>query len=159
LNFFWSHPISEYTLDKIRTNAKINHSISLEFYDAKRISQDITDNYPDILNFLMRDIHKFDIEFDESLNIQQRTFYEYLLLSKDSANLKNAIIDANIMSILSDQGKQLDEIDNALQGFKIKRNSLKGRLQQLINHKKITFSNEMYCLAENEKLKIKNQQH
>lgn len=156
LNFFWSHPISEYTLDKIRTNAKNNYSISLEFYDAKRISQDITDNYPDILNFLMRDIHKFDIEFDEGLNIQQRTFYEYLLLSKDSANLKNAIIDANIMSVLSDQGKPLDEIDSALQGFKIKRNSLKGRLHQLISNKKITISDGVYCLTENEKLKINN---
>lgn len=38
LHFFWSHPISEYTLDKLRTGAMTNHFISLEFYDAKRIA-------------------------------------------------------------------------------------------------------------------------
>lgn len=156
LNFFWSHPISEYSLDKIRTKAKSEYSVTLEFYDAKRISQDITDNYPDILDFLMRDIHKYNFEYDEEINIQQRAFYEYLLLSKDSANLKNAILDASIMSNLSDKGKTIDEIDVALHDFKIKRNSLKGRLQQLAHNGKIINSGGLYELTEKERVKIKN---
>ncbi|EJU9785341.1 hypothetical protein N5M52_001235, partial [Vibrio vulnificus] len=65
LNFYWSHPISEYTLDKLRTKAKKEYYITLEFYDAKRISQDITDNYPEILQFLFVDIHKYKFEFEE----------------------------------------------------------------------------------------------
>lgn len=156
LNFFWSHPISEYTLDKIRTNAKNKHAITLEFYDAKRISQDISDNYPDLLNYLMRDIHNFNVEFDEKINIQQRAFYEYLLLSKDSANLKNAIIDANIMSMLSEKGKNLDEISLAIQNFRIRPNSLKERLNKLIKTGKISLFDDIYKLTDNESIKINN---
>ncbi|WP_345860824.1 hypothetical protein [Shewanella algae] len=88
LYFFWSHPISEFTLDKIRTSAFKKYSINLEFFDAKRISDDITTNYPDILNFLIKNIHHIDVSADEPLDIRQKTFYEYLLLSKDSTNLK-----------------------------------------------------------------------
>ncbi|MBE3549525.1 hypothetical protein IM297_21105, partial [Enterobacter cloacae complex sp. I1] len=64
LNFFWSHPASEFTLDKIKTKAKKEYGITLEFFDAKRLGQDITNNYPDLLNFLIKDIHKLSANTD-----------------------------------------------------------------------------------------------
>ncbi|EPX4141084.1 hypothetical protein ACW0FS_000680 [Vibrio vulnificus] len=156
LNFYWSHPISEYTLDKLRTKAKKKYYITLEFYDAKRISQDITDNYPEILQFLFVDIHKYKFEFEEDINIQQRAFYEYLLLSKDSANLKNAIIDSTILSSLNSNSKNLDDIYSDLIGFNINRNSLNGKLQKLIKDNKLVLYNGLYNLSDNEKTKIEN---
>lgn len=156
LNFFWSYPISEYTLDKLRTLAKNKYFITLEVYDAKRISQDITDNYPDVLNYLMKDIHKYEFDFDEEINIQQRTFYEYLLLSKDSTSLKNAIIDASILSNLNDKEKSLEEIEADINEFNINKNSLRGKLSNLIQQGKVISTNGLYSLTEREILKIEN---
>lgn len=156
LHFFWSHPISEYTLDKLRTNAMANHLISLEFYDAKRIAQDLTDRYPHILNYLIKAIHKFDIQNDEPINFQQRAFYEYLLLSKDSTNLKNAIIDANILSHLNEGGKTIEELLSLLQGVNLRIGSLKGKLQTLTRAGKIIHQDGIYTLSKEEISKLEN---
>lgn len=156
LNFFWSHPISEYTLDKLKTLARKKYHITLEFYDAKKISQDITDDYPEILNFLLLDIHNFKFDIDDNTNIKQRAFYEYLLLSKDSANLKNVIVDAAILSNLNVESKRLEDIESELSYFKISKNSLKGKLQNLISEKKVIFSNDYYSLSNEERVKIEN---
>jgi hypothetical protein len=156
LHFFWSHPISEYTLDKFRTNAMANHLISLEFYDAKRIAQDLTDRYPHILNYLIKVIHKFDIQNDEPINFQQRAFYEYLLLSKDSTNLKNAIIDANILSHLNEGGKTIEELLSLLQGVNLRIGSLKGKLQTLTRAGKVIHQDGVYTLSKEEISKLEN---
>ncbi|WP_420191758.1 hypothetical protein, partial [Enterobacter intestinihominis] len=148
LHFFWSHPISEYTLDKLRTGAMTNHFISLEFYDAKRIAQDLTDHYPHLLNYLIKDIHKIDIQNDEPINFQQRAFYEYLLLSKDSTNLKNAIIDASILSHLNEGGKTVEELLGLLQGVNLKIGSLKGKLQTLTRKGKVINQDGIYTLSQ-----------
>lgn len=156
LHFFWSHPISEYTLDKLRTNAMTNHLISLEFYDAKRIAQDLTDHYPHLLNYLIKDIHKIDIQNDEPINFQQRAFYEYLLLSKDSTNLKNAIIDASILSHLNEGGKTIEELLGLLQGVNLKIGSLRGKLQTLTRIGKIIHQDDIYTLSKQEISKLEN---
>ncbi|HDS4884307.1 TPA: hypothetical protein QHU85_004911, partial [Klebsiella aerogenes] len=156
LYFFWSHPISEYTLDKLRTNAMANHLITLEFYDAKRIAQDLTDRYPHILNYLIKVIHKFDIQNDEPINFQQRAFYEYLLLSKDSTNLKNAIIDANILSHLNEGGKTIEELLSLLQGVNLRIGSLKGKLQTLTRSGKVIHQDGVYTLSKEEISKLEN---
>ena len=156
LYFFWSHPISEHKLDKIRTKALKEYSISLEFFDAKRIADDITTNFPELLNFLIKDIHHIDISIDEPLDIRQKAFYEYLLLSKDSTNLKNSIIDANIISNLYTGPKNLDEIHTQLNGINIKIKSLKGRLDGLIRNKKLNISENKYMLSQIENLRIQN---
>lgn len=156
LHFFWSHPISEYTLDKLRTGAMTNHFISLEFYDAKRIAQDLTDHYPHLLNYLIKDIHKIDIQNDEPINFQQRAFYEYLLLSKDSTNLKNAIIDASILSHLNEGGKTVEELLGLLQGVNLKIGSLKGKLQTLTRKGKVINQDGIYTLSQEEISKLEN---
>ncbi|MFH2226099.1 hypothetical protein ABK735_24910 [Enterobacter kobei] len=156
LHFFWSHPISEYTLDKLRTGAMTNHFISLEFYDAKRIAQDLTDHYPHLLNYLIKDIHKIDIQNDEPINFQQRAFYEYLLLSKDSTNLKNAIIDASILSHLNEGGKTVEELLGLLQGVNLKIGSLKGKLQALTRNGKVINQDGIYTLSQEEISKLEN---
>ncbi|HID9470960.1 TPA: hypothetical protein ACXI1T_003713 [Serratia liquefaciens] len=156
LHFFWSHPISEYKLDKLRTGAMTNHLISLEFYDAKRIAQDLTDHYPHLLNYLIKVIHKFDIQNDEPINFQQRAFYEYLLLSKDSTNLKNAILDANILSHLNEGGKTIEELLGLLQGVNLRIGSLKGKLQTLTRAGKIIHQDGVYILSKEEISKLEN---
>lgn len=156
LNFFWSHPASEFTLDKIKTKAKKEYGITLEFFDAKRLGQDITNNYPDLLNFLIKDIHKLSANTDLILDIKQRTFYEYLLLSKDSANLKNSITDANILSLLSEGDKTLDEILENIDGISIKRGALIGRLNYLSKNGRIIFNSPNYSLSLQEKIRIEN---
>lgn len=156
MHFFWSHPISETKLDKLRSEAMANHLISLEFYDAKRIAQDLTDHYPLILNYLIKEIHKIDIQNDEPINFQQRAFYEYLLLSKDSTNLKNAIIDANILSHLNEGGKTLEELLGLLQGVNLKVGSLKGKLQILSHIGKINHKDGVYTLSTEEISKLEN---
>ncbi|HCE1607950.1 TPA: hypothetical protein NJY97_002681 [Vibrio parahaemolyticus] len=156
LNFFWNQPISEYYLDKIKTHIRNEYAITLEFYDAKRISQDITDNYPDILSYLMKDIHHYDFDYNDKVNIQQRAFYEYLLLSKDSTDLKNVIIDANIMSNLYEEGKSLKEIELDLEQFKMSSGSIKGRLQRLIKSKKVILNKGVYILSDRENQRIEN---
>lgn len=132
------------------------YGVTLEFYDAKRIAQDITDNYPDILRYVLKDIHNFNVESSEDINFQQRAFYEYLLLSKDSANLKNTIIDATILSNLNIKSKNLDDIELDLNELKINKNSLKGKLNTLIKGGKITFSNGLYSLSDTERTKLEN---
>jgi len=156
LYFFWSHPISEYTLDRIKTAAMTKYVITVEFYDAKRISQDITDNYPHLLNHVIKVIHKYDLQNDAPVNIQQRAFYEYLLLSRDSTNLKNAIIDANIMSHLLDGGKSIEKLAVDLKGVNLRTRSLKGRLQMLTHSGKIDFSGNIYSLSKTENTKLEN---
>lgn len=156
MHFFWSHPISETKLDKLRSEAMANHFISLEFYDAKRIAQDLTDHYPQILNYLIKQIHKIDIQNDEPINFQQRAFYEYLLLSKDSTNLKNAIIDANILSHLNQGGKTIEELLDLLQGVNLKIGSLKGKLQSLSRIGKISHQDGVYTLSIEEISKLEN---
>lgn len=156
LNFFWSHPASEFTLDKIKSKAKKEYGITLEFFDAKRLGQDITNNYPDLLNFLIKDIHKLSANTDLILDIKQRTFYEYLLLSKDSANLKNSITDANILSLLSEGDKTLDEIFESIDGISIKRGTLIGRLNYLSKSGRIILNIPNYSLSLQEKIRIEN---
>lgn len=156
LYFFWNQAISEHSLDNIRTKVQREYLITLEFYDAKRIAQDITERYPQILSFLFRDIHKFNVNLEESINIQQRAFYEYLLLSKDSTNLKNAIIDANIMSNLNGHGKTINQIMENLKGVNLTLRSLNGRLQTLIHMGKITLNEKIYTLSPEEITKLEN---
>lgn len=157
LYFFWSHPISETTLDKIREKAKSDYGLTLEFYDAKRIDQDIARKYPDLLNFLIKDIHGLDgSSSSHEMDIKQRAFYEYLLLSKDTANLKNSITDANVLTLLSDGGKDIDFLHSNISGITIKKGFLKSRLQSLTKAGMVNSNDSVYILSDNEKIKIDN---
>ncbi|ENG0753524.1 hypothetical protein ABSL17_004902, partial [Escherichia coli] len=93
---------------------------------------------------------------EDAINLQQRAFYEYLLLSKDSANLKNEIIKASIMSNLYDGGKSADDILENLKGVSLTKRSLQGRLQNLIHQNKIRLNDGIYSLSPEEIKKLEN---
>lgn len=107
LHFFWSHTISESRNDQLKTMARKEYGITLEFYDAKKMAQKISREYPEILQYLLEVIHSYTPSINSDLDIKERALYEYLALSKDTANLKNVIIESSIVSSL--YGKPMPE--------------------------------------------------
>ncbi|MEQ9771660.1 hypothetical protein ABRQ03_12450 [Pectobacterium jejuense] len=156
LHFFWSQKISESKLDILKSNARMNYGITLEFYDANRISQKITNDYPEILTFLLEDIHKYRSSKKDDLDIKEMAFYEYLLLSKDAANLKNVIIDSYIVSLLTVQGKSESDLRNETQVLGLHHETLKNRLYNLKRDNRIVIENNIYILSDVESNRIKN---
>ncbi|HGY1010443.1 TPA: hypothetical protein ACNUUR_003076 [Aeromonas salmonicida] len=160
LTFFWSHPISENKLDQFKTHAKLTHGITLEFFDAKRISQDITKKYPKLLSYLIEKIHNYaPLKYiDSEIDIKQRTFYEYLLLSKDTANLKNSITDAYIISLLQETALDIDRIFDSMKDMRLRKGTLQGRLNTLISSGRVEKTpNGIYQLSAEEKTRITSQ--
>ncbi|MEN1314766.1 hypothetical protein AAIG91_34590, partial [Pseudomonas aeruginosa] len=74
LIFFWSHQISASKEDELKTNARRDYGVTLEFYDANKVGQKITNEYPDILRFLLEDVHKYRPASNADVNIKQRAF-------------------------------------------------------------------------------------
>lgn len=156
LNFFWSHKISESKLETLKNNARKNYGITLEFYDANRISQKITNDYPEILTFLLEDIHNYQSSKKDELDIKEIAFYEYLVLSKDAANLKNVIIDSYIVSLLTVQGKSEHDLINETQILGLHNETLKNRLYLLKRDNRIILDGDLYSLSEVESKRIRN---
>ncbi|HDS3025805.1 TPA: hypothetical protein QIE65_004806, partial [Klebsiella quasipneumoniae subsp. similipneumoniae] len=156
LNFFWSHKISESKLETLKSNARKNYGITLEFYDANRISQKITNDYPEILTFLLEDIHNYQPSKKDELDIKEIAFYEYLVLSKDAANLKNVIIDSYIVSLLTVQGKSEHDLINETQILGLHNETLKNRLYLLKRDNRIVLDEDLYSLSEVESKRIRN---
>lgn len=156
LNFFWSQTISESKLDALKSNARRNYGITLEFYDANRISQKITNDYPEILTFLLEDIHKYQSSKKDELDIKEIAFYEYLVLSKDAADLKNVIIDSYIVSLLTIQGKSEFDLRNETQILGLHYENLKNRLYLLKRDNRIILEGDTYTLSEVESKRIRN---
>ncbi|WP_455863766.1 hypothetical protein [Pantoea agglomerans] len=154
LNFFWNQKISESKLETLKTHARQNFGITLEFYDANRIAQKITNDYPDLLQFLIEEIHKYKHNGTIELDIKEIAFYEYLVLSKDAANLKNVIIDSYLVSLLTKQTKSETELIEETQVLVIHHETLKNRLNILKRDNRIHFENNHYSLSEVEKNRI-----
>ncbi|MDV5703932.1 hypothetical protein, partial [Serratia marcescens] len=83
-------------------------------------------------------------------------FYEYLLLSKDAANLKNVIIDSYIVSLLTVQGKSESDLRNETQVLGLHHETLKNRLYILKRENRIVIENDIYILSDVESNRIKN---
>ncbi|MBO0283273.1 hypothetical protein J0S27_23250, partial [Escherichia coli] len=156
LNFFWSHKISESKLEVLKSNARKNYGITLEFYDANRISQKITNDYPEILTFLLEEVHNYQSSKKDELDIKEIAFYEYLVLSKDAANLKNVIIDSYIVSLLTGQGKSEHDLINETQILGVHNETLKNRLYLLKRDNRIILDGDLYSLSEVESKRIRN---
>lgn len=156
LNFFWNQKISESKLDELKSNARRNYGITLEFYDANRISQKITNDYPEILTYLLEDVHKYQASKKEELDIKEIAFYEYLVLSKDAADLKNVIIDSYIVSLLTVQAKTESDLRNETQVLGLHHETLRNRLYNLKRNERIVLDGDDYMLSEVESKRIRN---
>ncbi|HIB8627398.1 TPA: hypothetical protein ACWX6S_003907 [Pseudomonas aeruginosa] len=156
LHFFWSHPISASKEDNIRTNARTKFGITIEFYDANKIAQKITNDYPELLKFLLEDIHKYSPSTNSDIDIKQRAFYDYLVLSKDTANLKHAIVDSHIVSNLYEKEMLESGLIELLAELGIKPGQAKSRIGVLRKSGRVVLDGEIIQLSEKEIARIKN---
>lgn len=156
LHFFWSYPISASKEDSIRTNARTQFGITIEFYDANKIAQKITNDYPDLLKFLFEEIHQFNPSISSDIDIKQRAFYDYLVLSKDTANLKHVIVDSHIVSSLYEKEMLEDELIELLAGLGIKPGQAKSRIGVLKKTSRIIIDGGVARLSAKEIARIKN---
>lgn len=157
LIFFWSHAISASKEDELKTAASKDYGISLDFFDANKLGQKITNEYPDILKFLLEDVHKYKPALNTTeINIKQRTFYDYLVLSKDTASLKHVIVDSHIVSALSSGTTSEADLAQAIQELGVSLPVMKSRLGHLRKSGRVIFDEKMYSLAQLELTRINN---
>ncbi|MFQ2377538.1 hypothetical protein ACK31I_18325 [Aeromonas caviae] len=156
LHFFWSHTLSASKEDALRTNARSKFGITLEFYDANKIAQKITNDYPELLSFLIEDIHHYTPSTNSDMDIKQRAFYDYLVLSKDTANLKHVIIDSHIVSILYEKDMLDSNLIELLSELGIKSGQSKSRIGFLRKSNRLNIIDNIVKLSEKEILRIKN---
>lgn len=110
LTFFWSRSLSASKQDDLKTNAKRKYRINLEIYDAKKIAQKITNDYPELLRFLFEEIHSYKAQPAPEIDVRERAFYEYLALSHDTANLRGIVVESQIVSSLYGKSIPLSEL-------------------------------------------------
>ncbi|WP_186194604.1 hypothetical protein [Burkholderia gladioli] len=109
LTFFWSHALSASKQDDLKTHAKRNYRIQLEIYDANKIAQKITNDYPELLRFLFEEIHSIKAQAAPEVDVRERAFYEYLALSHETANLRGVVVESQVVSSL--YGKSLSPLE------------------------------------------------
>lgn len=156
LNFFWSHTLSASKEDKIKTNARINFGITIEFYDANKIAQKLTNEYSDILKFLLEDIHNYKPSSNADIDIKQRAFYDYLVLSKDTALLKHVIVDSHVVSSLYIQQMKESELVASITSLGVLPGVVKSRLGHLKKMDRIEVVDDDVRLTKKEITRIDN---
>ncbi len=155
--FFWSHVVSASKEDQLKTIASREFGITLELFDANKMGQKITNDYPDLLKYLLEDIHKYKFSHASAeINIKQRTFYDYLVLSKDTASLKHVIVDSHIVSTLSAGSTAESELAGVLHEVGVSVPVMKSRLGHLRKSGRINFEDGLYTLVESELIRINN---
>lgn len=156
LHFFWSHPISASKEDALKTRARTEYGISLEFYDANKIAQKITNDFPELLKYLIEEIHNYTPTKHTDIDKKQRAFYDYLVLSKDTANLKHVIVDSHIVSNLYE--KEIDENSLILHlgQLGIKPGQARSRIGVLKKSGRITSTDGILKLSPKETTRIAN---
>lgn len=157
LIFFWSQVISASKEDELKTKANRDYGITLDFFDANKMGQKITNDYPDILQYLLEDVHKYKFKHSTSeINKKQRTFYDYLVLSKDTASLKHVIIDSHIVSALTSGKTSEPELSEAMKDVGVSLPVMKSRLGELKKSGRVIFEENTYSLSNSELTRINN---
>lgn len=156
LHFFWSHPISASKEDSLKTLARTKYGITLEFYDANKIAQKITNDFPELLKFLIEEIHNYTPTKNTDIDKKQRAFYDYLVLSKDTANLKHVIVDSHIVSNLYEKDFDESSFIQLLGEFGIKPGQAKSRIGALKKSERVTSTDGTLRLSQKEKTRIAN---
>ena len=154
--YFCSQPISQSKTNQLESFAG-DLGIFLDLYDSKRLAQEL-ERYPDVVNFLLVDIHQVNtyINNEQEINNSQRVLYDYLLMSKESVEFKLAIFTAHVLSLISISPMTLSEIQAACSDFHVSDSTVSGRLQNLVKQKRIIFCEEKYSLTPEEVQRINN---
>lgn len=156
LIFFWSQPISASKEEELKTNARKNYGITLEFFDANKIAQKITNEYPDVLAYLLEDIHKYKPSSNLEIDIRQRAFYDYLVLSKETASLKHVIIDSHIVSMLYTNKLSQDDVIAQLEILEVPLQAIKSRIGCLKKEDRVVSDEGLLRLTDFELTRINN---
>lgn len=156
LTFFWSKTLTASRKLKIKKNTRDSTGIELEIYDATEIEQIISEEQPELLQYLLLEIHKFNPAQQSSVDAKARAFYDYLALGKDTSDLKGSIIDAQILSMLLDSSKEKNLLITELEETGIKKGASNSRISKLIKAGKILDIDSVISLAKNEATRIKN---
>ncbi len=155
LTLFWSHTLSATAQLKLKKAVRDATGIVLEIYDANQLAQLVTEELPETLHYIINEIHKIRPELElSSSGPRARAFYEYLAMSKESTELKTSIIDAVILSILSDTYSSKDQLEESLEKINIKAGAMNARISALIKAEKIEITENTIKLSSKEKLRL-----
>jgi hypothetical protein len=156
LYFFWSHALTASREDSIKTDARIKHGITLEIYDAKKIAQKITNDYPDILRYLIEKIHSYSPSASADTDIKERALYEYLALSKDTVNLKNVIVESQIVSSLYGERRSKADLLVFVMDLGVKEGKAKAMISGLLQKGRVQEISSDIVLSSSEVDRIRN---
>lgn len=156
LTFFWSHPLTASHKLTIKKSVRDNTGIELDIFDATEIDQIITSDAPEILKYVLEEIHQYKTNGHTNVDVKARAFYDYLALSKDSAELKTSIIDAQILSNLFSQEMDKAALIIELGKFNIKSGAAESRIDSLRRAGKIEAGHNNLVLSEKEKVRLDN---
>lgn len=154
--FFYSHPLSAGKKLSLKKGVREKTGLSLEIYDATEIDQIISDEAPDILRYLIEDIHGLKPGPTGATDIKIRSFYDYLALSKDAAELKTSIIDAQILSSLTEGKKNSAILVTLLEEMNIKKGLALSRIEALTREERLSINGEEISLSNKEQSRIQN---
>lgn len=150
LTFFWSHSLSASKQDDLKTHAKRKYRIQLEIYDANKISQKITNDYPELLRYLFENIHSFKAQEAPEIDVRERAFYEYLALSHDTANLRGIVVESQIVSSLYGKSISQEELSAYAQDLGLTKGKAAAIISGLQKRGRIIEQNGLFSLTNPE---------
>lgn len=156
LTLFISQKLSGSRKTKLKKESREEYGINLDIYDATEIEQIISDDAPEILDFLISKIHGYSAE-SNSIDPKARAFYDYLALGKDAAHLKSSILDAQIISSLFESPKTAEKIGAEMTDLGFQHRITNSRISALLERHKITpLEDGIIGLDSKEAIRIKN---
>ncbi|MFT0534453.1 hypothetical protein ACMHYJ_16735 [Castellaniella hirudinis] len=155
LTLFWSHTLSATAQLKLKKAVRDATGIKLEIYEAGQLAQLVTEELPETLHFIINEVHKLRPELEPSdSDPRARAFYDYLAMSKESAELKTSIVDAEILSTLYGAPSDRSHLATSLERINIKAGAMNGRVSALIKAGKIESDENLLTLSAKEKLRL-----
>ncbi|BCN38386.1 hypothetical protein ALDI51_17050 [Alicycliphilus denitrificans] len=156
LTIFWSHTLSNSKRLRLKKTVREKTGIELEVYDATQLDQIITEDCPDVLTYLIRHIHKIEVNKGGAVDPKDRAFYDYLALGKDAADLKTSIIDAQIISILFSSSPSKVELIGKLESAGIRPGVSAARISALVSSGRLVRKEQEISLSITERHRISN---
>lgn len=156
LTLFWSKTMSNRKKLDLKKLVRSETGIELEIYEATQIDQIITEDEPEILAYLLKTIHKIDVNKTTHIDPKDRAFYDYLALGRDTANLKNSIIDAQIISRLLNSPLSKEDLAGQLESSGVRRGVTSARASALAKAGRIRVVEDGLSLTANEHARITN---
>jgi hypothetical protein len=110
--FFYSHGASESKVIDLTDAARINHSISLHFFDNKLISTYIDKPHFFMTRETLRDLlGEFVREEKTYFDENQKLYYDYLSYADGSNQLKESFIKSYVLNLLYESKDQKSELN------------------------------------------------